>query len=86
MVRREILVPALGKGSARMASDIVQLAAKFPAEIALQCDNKHINAKSMMGVLSLGLTGGEMLGIEARGTQAKEAVDALEQLITNGHE
>ena len=82
MFRREILVPALGKGSARMASDIVQLASKFPADIALQCDGKKINGKSMMGVLSLGITGGEALGIEARGERAEEALDALDKLIS----
>lgn len=65
---------------ARPASVFVSTAAKFKSELMLQKGEKQINAKSIMGVLSLGITKGTEIIICAQGPDEKEAVSALVEL------
>lgn len=65
---------------ARPASVFVSTAAKFKSELMLQKGDKQINAKSIMGVLSLGITKGTEIIISAQGTDEEEALRALVEL------
>ncbi|HYE69828.1 MAG TPA: HPr family phosphocarrier protein [Anaerovoracaceae bacterium] len=65
---------------ARPASVFVSTAAKFKSELMLRKGEKQINAKSIMGVLSLGITKGTEIIISAQGPDEKEAVSALVEL------
>ncbi|HVI39249.1 MAG TPA: HPr family phosphocarrier protein [Anaerovoracaceae bacterium] len=65
---------------ARPASVFVSTAAKFKSELMLQKGEKQINAKSIMGVLSLGITKGTDIIITAQGPDEEEAVSALVEL------
>ena len=65
---------------ARPASVFVSTAAKFKSELMLQKGEKQINAKSIMGVLSLGITKGTEITISAQGPDEEEAVNALVEL------
>ncbi|WP_353893099.1 HPr family phosphocarrier protein [Proteinivorax hydrogeniformans] len=66
---------------ARPASLFVKEAGKFESEIFIVKDDKEVNGKSIMGVMSLGAKSGTELTIKAEGSDAKEALEALEQLI-----
>ncbi len=66
---------------ARPASMFVQEASKYECNIKVMKDNNECNAKSIMGVLSLGAVKGEELMIKAEGKDEKEAVKALKNLI-----
>lgn len=66
---------------ARPASLFVQKAARFKSDIYIIKEEKRINAKSIMGVLSGGMSQGVRITIEAEGDDAQEAVDALVQLV-----
>jgi phosphocarrier protein HPr len=68
---------------ARAATKLVQLATKFPCEIALSRAGQAANAKSVMGVLLLCGSKGTKLDVEADGPQAEEAVTQIGELITN---
>jgi phosphocarrier protein HPr len=68
---------------ARAATKLVQLATKFPCEIALSRAGQAANAKSVMGVLLLCGSKGTKLDVEADGPQAEEAVAQIGELITN---
>lgn len=73
---------------ARPASDFVSKAQKFKSEIFIQKlgDKAHpnkINAKSIILVLTLALSQGQVVEISASGEDEMEAVDALVELIEN---
>ena len=69
---------------ARPATQFVQLAASFPCEIQVRNatnDTDFVDAKSILGVLTLGVNQDNAVIIEANGEQAEEALTALENLI-----
>lgn len=69
---------------ARPASLLVQTAAKFWAAITLQKDDRETNAKSILGVMGLGVCGGDKVVIKAEGSDAQAAISALVELIKQG--
>lgn len=66
---------------ARPAALFVSTATKFKSEIMLQKGEKKINAKSILAVLSLGITKGADVTISAQGPDEEEAVGSLTELI-----
>lgn len=68
---------------ARPASLLVQTAAKFKSSITLEKDGRSVNAKSIMGVLSLGADKGSKVKISVEGEDAEEALKALLDLVHN---
>ena len=66
---------------ARAATQLVQMAAKYPCEVTLAKDGNEVNGKSIMGVLMLVASKGTMLTVAARGDRAAEAVTAIVALI-----
>ena len=60
---------------------LVQEASQYASKVYIQVDNKKINAKSIMGMMSLGLVSGELVTVIADGPDEKEAVEALIELI-----
>lgn len=67
---------------ARPAVKLVDTANKFQCEIVIRTDDREVNAKSMMSVLTLGAANGAVLNFVARGDDAQAAIDAIEALIT----
>jgi len=66
---------------ARAATQLVQMAAKYPCEVTLAKDGNEVNGKSIMGVLMLVASKGTMLTVAAKGDRAAEAVAAIVTLI-----
>ncbi len=66
---------------ARAATQLVQMAAKYPCEVTLAKDGSEVNGKSIMGVLMLVASKGTLLTVAAKGDRAAEAVAAIVQLI-----
>ena len=62
---------------ARPVAEIVQTASQFESSIYLVSGTKRINAKSIMGMMSLGLCNNEEIEIEADGSDAVSAIDAI---------
>ena len=67
---------------ARPIALLVQEAGKFDSRIHLEIGTKKVNAKSMMGMMSLGLTNGDNLTIIADGSDEEAAVAALAEFLT----
>ena len=81
MVEREVaIVNRLGL-HARPAAQLVQKASKFESEIKLKRQNLEVNAKSIMGVMMLAAEMGSKILIIAEGTDEREAVEALAQVV-----
>ena len=68
---------------ARPASVFVQTAAKFKSKVTVTAKGKTVDAKSILMIMSLGLTQGTELTINAEGDDAQAALDALTGLIKN---
>jgi len=80
MIERNIHV--LAGLEARPAALFVQTASQFSSSILLRIDNKTINAKSIMGVISLGVLDNQNVTVIAEGPDEKQAVDRLEQFLS----
>lgn len=66
---------------ARPVAMLVQVASKYESRIYLEYTGKKVNAKSIMGMMSLGLDNGEQVTVTAEGTDEGEAVDAIEKYL-----
>lgn len=72
----------MGAGmEARPIALMVQTANQFSSHIYLEMNQKRVNAKSIMGMMSLVLTNGATVTINAEGTDEVEAVNALERFL-----
>ena len=69
---------------ARPATFFIQKANEFKSSIWVEKEERRANAKSLLGVLSLGIMGGTQIRIIAGGTDEQEAVDALANLVESG--
>jgi phosphocarrier protein len=66
---------------ARPASMIVKCLLEFESEIFIEKDGKRVNGKSIMGILMLAASKGSTIRVEAEGSDAQEALDAIEELV-----
>ena len=71
---------------ARPATFFIQKANEFKSSIWVEKDERRVNAKSLLGVLSLGVVKGTAISLIADGADEKEAVDALVELISGNFE
>ena len=69
---------------ARPATFFIQKANEFKSSIWVEKEERRVNAKSLLGVLSLGIVGGTSIRIIADGSDEQTAVDALVKLIETG--
>lgn len=79
------MVERKGKAGLSLESDLVamfiQTASKFSSQIDLKKGNKVANAKSIMGLISLGVVDGESITLSADGEDAESALDELVKFL-----
>jgi len=71
---------------ARPAALIAQTANRFASEILIERDEARINAKSIMGIITMAASYNSVLTICASGTDEKEAIEAINALFENKFE
>ncbi len=82
MVKRKITI-ALDKGlEARPVAVFVQVASQYSSSIIVEYRDKKVNAKSIMGMMSLGIAQGEAVEVSAEGEDEEEAIKALQKYLT----
>ncbi len=81
MYSKEIVVRCESGLHNRQATYFVQKANEFDCGIWLESGSRKMNAKSLLGIMSLGITTGTTVVLSAQGTDAETAVNALEQLL-----
>ena len=69
---------------ARPATFFIQKAKEFKSSIWVEKEERSVNAKSLLGVLSLGIVGGTNIRIIADGSDEEEAVSSLVELVKSG--
>ena len=65
----------------KQATYFIQKANDFKSSIWIEADERKINAKSLLGVLSMGITMGMTVTLSADGEDEKEAVETLSQML-----
>ena len=66
----------------RQATFFIQKANEFKSSIWIENEDRRINAKSLLGVLSMGITKGTTVTLTAEGEDEKEAVESLSQMLS----
>ena len=69
---------------ARPATFFIQKANEFKSSIWIEKEERRVNAKSLLGIFSLGIVGGTSIRIIADGADEQQAVDALVELVESG--
>lgn len=81
MFNKEIVVRCESGLHNRQATYFVQKANEFDSSIWVESDNRKMNAKSLLGIMSLGIVTGVTVNLSAVGPDAEAAVNALEALL-----
>ncbi|MBR4965916.1 MAG: HPr family phosphocarrier protein [Lachnospiraceae bacterium] len=82
MIQKEMTVQLTGGMEARPIAVLVQVASQYESAIYLEADGKRVNAKSIMGMMSLGLDAGEKVTVIVDGTDEKEALADIEKYLS----
>ena len=83
MISKEVVISNQVGLHARPATFFIQKASEYKASIWVEKDDRRVNAKSLLGVLSLGIVKGTAITIIADGSDEEEAVAALSALIAS---
>lgn len=81
MYSKEVVVRCESGLHNKQATYFVQKANEFDSSIWLESDNRKMNAKSLLGIMSLGVVTGSVVNLIASGPDAEAAVNALETLL-----
>ena len=81
MYSKEVVVRCESGLHNKQATYFVQKANEFDSSIWLESDNRKMNAKSLLGIMSLGVVTGAVVTLIASGPDAEAAVNALESLL-----
>ena len=84
MVRKDVTITNNIGLHARPATFFIQKANTFKSSVWIEKDERKVNAKSLLGVLSLGIAQGMSIAIVADGADENSAVDSLVNLIESG--
>lgn len=84
MYSKDVMVQNQVGLHARPATFFIQKANEFRSSIWIEKEERRVNAKSLLGILSLGIIGGTQIKIIADGADEQAAVNALVELVENG--
>ena len=68
---------------ARPVALLVQVASRYESSIYVECEDKKVNAKSIMGMMSLGIAAGEEVTVIANGADEEEAIENIEKYLSS---
>ena len=81
MISKEIVVRCESGLHNKQATYFVQKANEFDCSIYLESENRKMNAKSLLGIMSLGIITGATVTLSADGADAENAIKSLEALL-----
>ena len=82
MITKKIKIQIQSGLEARPVAVLVQVASQYSSSIYVEVEDKKVNAKSIMGMMSLGLCAGEELTVAAEGADEQTAVDNIEKFLS----
>ena len=81
-MQKEVTIQMSNSMEATPIAHLVQLANRFSSSIYFEMDEKKVNAKSIMGMMSLVLSSGSRVVIDAAGDDEEKAVEELSEFLT----
>ncbi len=84
MVKKTITIGLSSGLEARSAAMLVQVASQYDSRIYVENNTARVNAKSIMGMMTLGLDTGENITISVDGSDEDEAMDNIEKYLNGG--
>ncbi|EOS68715.1 HPr family phosphocarrier [Lachnospiraceae bacterium MD308] len=85
MIKKPVTIQANMDMEARPIAHLVQEASQYSSKVYIELDEKKINAKSIMGMMSLKLTKGTNLVVVADGEDESNAIEGVEAFLAFGH-
>ena len=83
MIKQEITIQIPNGLEARPVALLVQVASQYGSESYVESENKRVNAKSIMGMMTLGLYAGETVTVSANGEDEEEAIANIEKFLSS---
>ena len=83
MIKKPITIHLSTGLEARPVAQLVQVASQFNSEIYVENKKKKVNAKSIMGMMTLGLDAGEEIMLFANGEDEDAAMSSIEKYLSN---
>ena len=83
MVKKMVMIEGQEGLEARPAAMLVQVASQYESKIYLECGPKRVNAKSIMGMMSLSLADGEKITVVTEGEDEKKAAEGIRTFFAN---
>ena len=83
MIRKPITIQIPSGLEARPVALLVQVASQYESEIYVESGEKKVNAKSIMGMITLGLVAGEDVTVTANGGDEEEAILNIEKYLSS---
>ena len=81
MTKKAIKIDLPGGLEARSTAELVQLAVKYDSRIYIESGTKMVNAKSIMGMMSLELERGAEINVYADGDDETQAIEEMDQFL-----
>ena len=81
MFNKEVIVRCESGLHNRQVTYFVQKANEFRSTVCLESENRRMNAKSLLGIMSLGIVTGAVVTLSAEGPDAEDAVNALDAML-----
>ncbi|WWR15672.1 HPr family phosphocarrier protein [Lachnospiraceae bacterium JLR.KK008] len=82
MIKKSVKIELSNGLEARPVALLVQVASQYESTVYLESGSKRVNAKSIMGMMSLGLNNGEEVTVICEGKDEEAATDNVEKLLT----
>lgn len=82
MIQKPIRIKLETGLEARPVAMLVQVASQFESSVYINVNDKKVNAKSIMGMMSLGLASGEEITVTADGNDEDAAIEGIEKFLS----
>jgi len=85
MIKKPITIQIADGLEARPVAVLVQVASQYESKIYVEIDDKKVNAKSIMGMMTLGLAAGESVVVSAEGSDEQAAIENIEKFLSSNN-
>ena len=83
-MKKKTISITLGNDTDRPVAMLVQVASQFDSKIHIESGDKFVNAKSIMGMMTVPVVDGEELTVVADGGDEADAISSIEEFLTRG--
>lgn len=83
MIAKEVTIQVLEGQDISPVAKVVQIASQYESKIYIEEEDKHINAKSIMGMMTLAFRSGDRITVSADGPDEEAAIKDLEKYLCN---